>query len=600
MRKFEFTLILAALLLLSLASTASAQYWFQSGVRAASSANNNNGASAEIETVAPQSLVTGAMAFWVGETLSNGAFLQIGYTISNQTGNLSTECGSSGCSNFTFVHAGNAEWFYEYFPPGNNSTFFGSTGPDGSAGTNGTFNTYSFYSLGNTWYFLFNNKTVGTVNVGAADSGPYSPVALGEVANTSDSTTYMIPVAFANLSAYKYDMFLPVQSAFGVVNYGVGSQTNRPNPYGVQEIGTRTNYFEVGSGIPTSNNNTKLWSLGYRLTVNSTYGNITSRNTYTAYSAQTLYAPAYVNLTDDSRAAFVSWSGKGLGFYSGTQNKVQLLMTANITETANWAIQYKVNVLSSYGTVTGSGWYTNGTHVNYSVANDTVVRGGQEFRFSRWSTNATGMSGSSIVKGPMNISAIWQYRSSLQGTNAYGQNVDVGKFLVGGRQINNTPFLDSGAPTHISGAYYKGVWLAANTNVSEYSPESVQIPLPIYNVTVKTTGIFGLPVNALVELAFKNGSTTSMYSGPDGLAVVQDVPNGYANATASYLWVSDSVVARNGVTASVLLISPLNIAEIAVLVAIFAYVADKSIKREFGRGRRQQQAKPPLKRLWSP
>ncbi len=601
MRRYEPFVAFALILFLAMASTASAEYWFQSGARAVGNSDQNNGASVQIQTITPQNLVSGAMAFWVGETLSNGAFLQVGYTISNETGNITTSCTASGCSGSTFIRAGDAEWFYEYFTPGNNDTFYGSTGPDGSAGANGTVNTYAFYSLGNTWYFTFNNKTIGSADLGTSDSGPYTPIALGEVANTSNASTYMHQVIFANLSSYKYDMFLPVQSGYGTVNYGVGSKTNLRNPYGVQEVGTRTNYFAVGSGLPTSNNDTRLWNLGYRLTVNSQYANISSRNTYVAYSPQAIYAPLFVNFTPTSRAAFTSWTGSGLGFYSGVQNTVNLLMTANITETANWQIQYLINVLSPYGRVTGSGWYGNGTYVTFSVTNTSFFRNGQEFRFMRWSTGATGTANQSLVTGPANITAIWQFRSELLATNAYGQRVNVSKFLANNQQVNDTPFLDTDKPTLISGAYYKGVWIAANTNITQNSPESVPVPLPIYNVTIKTTGVFGFPVNASVNVTFKNGTTASFYSGPNGIVSIPNVPYGYANASMSYLYLHESAVENNGVAVESIFISPLNAVELLILIAIFLYVADVSIKREFAhlRQKKQQGSQPP-KRIWSP
>jgi hypothetical protein len=607
MKRYEIIFAFALLAFTAATATANAQYWFQSGARAVGNSDHNNGASVQIQTITPQSIVKGAMAFWVGETLSNGAFVQVGYTISNQTGNLSTDCTPSGCSGTTFIKAGDAEWFYEYFPPGNNDTFYGSTGPDGSAGLNGTFHTYSFYSLANNWYFMFDNKTLATINLGVSDSGPYTPTAIAEVANTTDASTHMIPVTFANLSAYKYDAFMPVQSGFGIINYGTGSLTNIKNPYGVQEIGTRTNYFQVGSGIPTTNNNTKLWTLGYRLTVMSLYGNLSSRNTYVAYTPQTIYAPQYINFTPDSRAAFTGWTGSGLGYYNGTQNRVTLLMTANITEKANWQVQYLVNVLSQYGETSGTGWYGNGSTVTYSVSNSSFVRNGQYLRFAGWSTGAKSPASESAVAGPENITAIWQYRSQLFGTNAYGQRVNVSLFLANNQQVNSTPFLGASAPTLISGAYYKGVWLSANTNVTQDSPETVQVPLPIYNVTVKTTDVLGFPVNASVSATFKNGTTEAFYTGTDGVLIIPNVPFGYANLTMRYLFLQENAVEKSGIPASNVFISVPNIAELAVLIAVFLYVADISIKREFGKGRgrqkqmQQKQAqKQQPRKVWSP
>ncbi len=608
MKKFELLLAFTLLSFLVLISVAHAQYWFQSGARASGNSDHNSGGSVEIQTVTPQKLINGSMAFWVGETLSNGAFLQIGYSISNQTGNLTTDCTTTGCSNSTFVKAGDAEWFYEYFEPGNNSTFFGTTGPDASAGVNGTFNTYSFYSLGNTWYFLFNNKTIGSVNLGTSDSGIYTPIAVGEMANTSNAKTYMRPVVFSNLSAYKYDMFLPVQTAYGTINYGVGSETNIPNPYGVQEIDSRTNYFKVGSGLPMSTNNTKLWSLGYRLTVNSQYGNISSKTSYIAYTIQTISAPSVVNLNSTTREVFTGWTGSGLGFYTGSQNTVQLLMTANITETANWQRQYLVNVSSPYGFTNGTGWYANGSIASYSVSNSTFLRNGaQEFRLSGWSTGTTGMSNSSRVTGPVNITALWQYRSELLGVNSGKKRINVTEFMVNGKQVNDTPFLNASATSAISGAYYKGVWLTANTDVSQNSPELVLVPLPVYNVTIKTTDVFGFPVNASVTLVFTNGTGMSTHSGPGGVLTIPNVPFGYADTTASYFITKSNALASGGITANLVMVSQLNVVEFIVLVIVFVYVFEKNrrghIKNQYYETEAEVPQKKPVKQrknVWSP
>ena len=130
MRRYEL-IITTMLLVLSLAAASRAQYWFQSGVIAGSSANHNNGASVQIQTVTPQNFSAGSMAFWVGETLSNGAFLQMGYVLENQSGNLTTNCSQSGCASKVPVKAGQAEWFYEYFPSGGGNNFYGDTGASG-------------------------------------------------------------------------------------------------------------------------------------------------------------------------------------------------------------------------------------------------------------------------------------------------------------------------------------------------------------------------------------------------------------------------------------------------------------------------------------
>ncbi len=568
MRRYRLFSVAALLLLLLMAYPAGAQYWFQSGVRAASlSASQNGGASVQIQTITPQNVSSGSAAFWVGESLSNGAFLQVGYTIFNRTGNVPNDCTPTGCASRQQVVAGNAEWFYEYFPAGNDSSFFGSIGPDGSAGANGTFMNYSFYSQGDTWYFEVNGTVVGSANLGASTSGPYTPTALAEIANTSTASAYLRPVAFANLSAYRYGAFLPVQNAYGVVGYGTGSETSLRNPYGVKELDSRVNYFEVGSGLPLSTNGTQMWTLGYRLTVVSQYGKIASRASYMAYSTPTLYAPSVVGIGPGARAVFAGWTGSGRGSYTGASQSQQLLMSSNITETANWQVEYFVNASSQYGTTSGSGWYRNGSTATYAITNTSFVRNGKLFRFSGWSNGNSNYTGMQRVTGPVSVTADWQYRQVLAGTDAYGRGIEIGAAVINGSIVNSTPFLGAGVVSELTGVYYKGLLLSVSQNITQNSTPTVSIGLPVYDVYLKTTDIFGLPVNATAMMQFEGGGSEVAYGGASGTINVTDVPYGYANVTFSYFGQSQHVIASSGKQAGAAFVSPLDILLIALVLS---------------------------------
>jgi hypothetical protein len=582
MRKYNLSLVIALTLLLGFSGILHAQYWFQTGARASGNSYNNSGASVQIQTITPQNITSGSMAFWVGETLSNGAFLQIGYTISNETGNLETNCTAPNiCLTNEFIHAGDAEWFYEYFKPGQNSTFYGNTGPDGSAGKNGTFHTYSFYSTGNEWYFLFDNQTIGSANLNTSNSGVYQPIAMGEVANTSNAKTRMQDVIFANLSAKKYGAFLPVQTAFGTVGYGAGSQTNLNNPYGISELGTRISYFAIGSGQPVSNNNTRLWNLGYRLTIISQYGGISSKNVYLAYSAQTLSAPQVVNISSNTRAVFAGWTGTGLGFYAGPKNVAQLLLTTNITETANWQLQYLVNVSSLYGKVSGSGWYNAGSTLHYNITNTSLSRNGRPIKFSVWSNGDATSSNSTIVNAPMNLTAIWRYQVKLNALNAYKQGINVSYFLINGKEYNSTPLLNANGTSLVNGAYYKGVMLPSNISINQNSQPSINITLPVYNLNLSITGVFGIfPVDAAVTLAFKNGTQVNVSSGFGGRVFVPNVPFGMANATIHYLGMNQTRQLSYGVVGVARFVSLPNMIIFFALVGIAIYLINKREKKE--------------------
>ena len=245
--------------------TAAAQYWFQTGVRGPNDAAFNNGAGITIQTIW-QNATDGSLGFWVGEDLSNGAFIQAGYEITNSTGYYSSSCLNTTKS--VYIQAGKPTWFWEYFSQNsNNEIFCGGIGPNGSGGVNGTFNTYSFRSTGDVWNTYFNNQLIGSVNLGTSNSGPNPPSAFAEYANTSSNAWQIKNVSFKNLLVYIGNVTRLVEQGFSSVSYGKGSLTALTNPYGVQEVGNYLNYFVIGSGVTRPLQSIALWKLGYSLTI---------------------------------------------------------------------------------------------------------------------------------------------------------------------------------------------------------------------------------------------------------------------------------------------------------------------------------------------
>jgi len=366
MRPRNYLLLLFAIML-SLNLVAS-EYWFQFGARGDVKSLQNNGAGVYIQTVKPQQVQDGSVAYWVGEDLNNGAFLQIGYLIENQSGSYPSQCNQSGCSDYQNLNAGDAEWFYEYFPSDSVDSFLGAIGADGSAGVNGTFNNYSFYSRGDTWYFSFDGNVVGDVNLGTGSSGDNVPIAFGEVANTTTSKQVLRPVAFKNLGFYSNGAFLLVPQGYSYIGYGVGSDMGLKNMYGVSESSEKVNNFLVGSGLPQPPNDTELWTLGYLLSIVSKYGNLVNATEYVAYSTVNISEPNILYITPSSRGVFLQWSGSGYGSYTGTSNRTTIFLGANITENAVWQPQYLLDISSAYANTTGGGWYNANTTAHYSIS----------------------------------------------------------------------------------------------------------------------------------------------------------------------------------------------------------------------------------------
>ncbi|MCL4372218.1 hypothetical protein M1373_02775 [Candidatus Marsarchaeota archaeon] len=450
MKRLKFFIAVAALVLLAIAPLSGAQYWFQSGVRASSSDAFNNGASVSIETITPQLPSSGSFGYWIGETLSNGAFIQVGYEVPNETGYYPDNCTLDGCSGSVFLAQGYPTWFWEYFPKGyNGSSFFGGIGGNNSVGSNGEYNTYSFHSINDVWYIYFNSQLIGSVNLGTSNSGHNAPAAFAELASTYSNTTYMPQVRFKNMSIYFGNTKENVQSAFSYIGYGVGSETLLANPYGVEEISPYNNYFEVGSFLPEEPDNTQLWSIGYYLQVNSQYGNPSSSNNYPAYTTANISEPKYVYINSTTREKFVKWVGSGIGSYTGAANSTAVTMSSNITETAIWQTQYLVSLQSTYNGTYGSGWYTENSTARLNITEPKVPIGrGTRASFREFSNGATATNYSFVVDKPENLSVIWgiQYLvnastpiGKVQGTGWYYANSTATLTLTQQqKQINST------------------------------------------------------------------------------------------------------------------------------------------------------------------
>ena len=654
-----YNLLSLFILLLLLLPLASAQYWFQSGVRAGTGSYFNHGAKVTIQTVSNQSISRGSMAFWTGETLADGSFLQVGYLIPNESGYYPTNCTINGCASRTYISKGAPEWFYEYFSGTANHTFTGNIGPNDSAGPNGSIHTYGFFSSGDKWSFFMDGKVLGSVLLGSNNSGSNVASAFAEVANTSSARPTMLPVTFSNLSIYNAGRFLRATQGYSYIGYGVGSASGIPNPYGVREMDSRVNYFRVGSGLPVLNE-IQLWQLGYYLTITSQYGNLSGTYGFIAYSTDPLPEPvgdrrqeSYPELSavtlphsqtgNAARAVFLSWQGSGSGSYSGSSDDANVTMFQNITEHAKWGMQYFLNVSSGIGSTSGSGWYNANSTATYSINESDIYTGNMSrWNFSGWSSGATSMSVNTLITMPYSVSALWnrqylvnghtahgeikglgwytsgsaanvsiigryvnethtrrlaffswsngntnpnitlnvnfpviinatfrnQSLETFESIDAYGQRINGASLYSGAVPLNNKSFLFDNYRYNLSSAYYKGVAMPLSQTVNVSSPGIVQVMLPVYNIDIYTTDVFGSPVNATVDVQFMNGSSESLYSGAAGHIEIPDVPYGRSTVTALLSGQVVHSLSNEGAIIKITFISDSDLAALAMIVVI--------------------------------
>ncbi|MDE1851418.1 MAG: hypothetical protein KGH69_01875 [Candidatus Micrarchaeota archaeon] len=506
------TALLAIALVSVLSGAANAGYWFQYGIRGGYQSSFNNGVSASIQTIAQPQLDRGSSAFWIGESLSNGAFIQMGYLTENQTALYPLHCNLNGCGDYKMLKKGVPTWFYEYFPAGYNGGFLGEVGENGSAGINGTFNTYDFHSNGTTWYFMLNGNVVGSVDLGTGTSGQNDSIAFGEVANTTNNQEQVNPVIFANVSIYKDGSKVLMPFGYSYIGYGVGSSTALPNPYGLKELDSRVNYFAVGSGLPQPDNGKTLWTTGYTLSLMSKYGNLSRSTLYESGVPVTLSIPSIFYIDNYTRVLFSGWSGKGIGAYSGSSNRTQITLYSNVTEQANWQTQYLANVSSIHAIAAGSGWYAASSVVNYSVSSSIVYsNSSSRFSFLRWSNGNPSVDGSFVINAPANVVAQWQQQFLVSATSDYGNVSGSGWYANGSIATLSvkTPMVNVSPTERL--AFYS--W--SNGNTSSAIKFAVNNPLGInadyksqYLVNFSGTDAYGNPI-ALQSLVLGNSTIPS-------------------------------------------------------------------------------------------
>jgi uncharacterized repeat protein (TIGR02543 family) len=499
--EYVFLFLLFALALAPAISHA--QYWFQSGAQGDQSTEFNTGASVQIETVTPQQISYGSFGYWVGETLSNGAFIQVGYEVPNQSGDFASNCSLSGCTGQESLTAGHASWFWEYFPANYyGQSFLGELGPDNSAGQDGTYNTYSFSSSGSVWNIYMNGQEIGSIDLGTDNSGPNPPSAIAEYADAADASQQMPDVPFKDLLFQQNGKFLQVVRGYTYIGYGKGSDKYLSNPYGVEEVGNQQNYFMIGSGIPVPSNYALLWSLGYRLNVVSQYGSTLQTGNYSAYSSVQLYEPGSVNVSSGERETFAGWTGTGTGSYTGPNPNATINMDGNITETARWEVQYYVNASTPYGLASGSGWYDANSTVRVALDADKITVGmGKRASFVRWSNGETAMDTSVLVNAPVDLYTTWVIQYLVNATTPYGNATGSGWYDNGSTaQISlSRPYVQTGSGSRSAFTMWN--------NGSNESMISFKVDAPVfltalyrqqYMVTMQADDAYGNPINVSV------------------------------------------------------------------------------------------------------
>jgi len=305
-------------------------------------------------------------------------------------------------------------------------------------------------------------------------------------------------------------------------------------------------------------NETALWGVQYLVNVTSEYGFPTGGGWYSPGSTAYLSAESnIINAGYGDRALFNGWS-------DGVKPLSQSFIVEGPTNiSAVWETQYLVNVTSPFGTVAGSGWYNSGTPATLEALNTTdYLNGTSREVFNGWSNGATTPNITMNVTGPIILGALYQKQDlvSFVAQDNNGNYISASWFGSNNSTYASSAFLAEGRNFSITYVYYKNTTIATNTPFHVSSPETIYVKMPVYGFSLTTTGLFGEAVNASVRITFKNGSSSNLQTGNNGVLTFADVPYGYSSGVASYFIGSQAFSTSGSKGVHLIFITPLLVA----------------------------------------
>ena len=224
---------------------------------------NNLGVEAQIQTHAYDSYPTSLDYFWVGDFLSDGAFVQFGYSLQ-----IGMQClrGTSIMDKFSclgatqIIFGSDARWEWQYWPNRYGTDFYYEIGPGGSAGTNATWHEYAIEpGPSRTWEFVIDGQVVTNSNF--TESRSTDPALIVAERSPIANVSYPLgPVAFKDLGYFDGEVWRQSDSLIAL-NTCETTNICPPNFYGAKASGADS--IIAGSNIPNSADGSLLWTRSY-------------------------------------------------------------------------------------------------------------------------------------------------------------------------------------------------------------------------------------------------------------------------------------------------------------------------------------------------
>jgi hypothetical protein len=202
----------------------------------------------------------------------------------------------------------------------------------------------------------------------------------------------------------------------------------------------------------------------YKLIMSTNFGTTNpsvGEHWYDAGSVVSISATA-PTVIDGEQYVWLGWAGTGAISYTGMVNPSSVTMNSPITETAAWRHEYRLTMVTNFGTTSpsvGNHWYEAGTSVPIQAFAPSVIPG-EQYVWNGWtgtgtiSYTGTANPSSVTMNSPISEIASWTHQFLLTiNTNGLSSAYPTRVYLAGsqvGTASDTSPYtkwFDAGTPT---------------------------------------------------------------------------------------------------------------------------------------------------------
>ena len=225
-----------------------------------------------------------------------------------------------------------------------------------------------------------------------------------------------------------------------------------------------------------------VWGAGeFFVRVTSPYGTTTGSAWVAAGGSAAFSVTTDVSTGPGRRNRFVRWVGTGAGSYTGSQNPATVTVQGPIVETAEWSVEYFLDIVSEHGTPSGEGWYAEGGTAVITCDSTVAIQTGKRARFTGWFGGGTGAYTGPIrektvtVNGPITETAQWGMQFLLAVVSEFGVPSGSGWYDEGARaQFSCDTLVQSGPDVRNRFAGWQGIGSGSYTG-SEAASEVLML-----------------------------------------------------------------------------------------------------------------------------